>query len=76
MNNAISDLGNNDLKNAATVLYRASLVLKNLPTTPADDATKTALFESAKLAIKAVRIVLRDVLGSLEHIEATEGLIQ
>jgi hypothetical protein len=76
MNNTIADIGNNDLKNAATVLYRVSLVLKNLPTTPADSDTKTALYESAKLTIRAVRIVLRDVLGSLEHIEATEGLIQ
>ena len=72
MNNAIFDIGNNDLKNAATTLYRASLVLKNIPVTPADQPTKIALYQSAKLAVQAVRIVLANIGESLEHIEAAQ----
>ena len=69
---SIFDIGNNDLKNAATTLYRASLVLKNLPVTPADADTKTALFVSAKLAVFSVKIVLASIAETLERIEATE----
>lgn len=76
MNSSIADIGNNDLKNAATTLYRASLVLKNIPVTPADSPTKIALYESAKLAVRAVRIVLANIASTLEKIEATEELPQ
>ena len=72
MNNAIFDIGNNDLKSAATTLYRASLVLKNIPVTPADQPTKIALYQSAKLAVQAVRIVLVNITESLEHTEAAQ----
>ncbi len=74
MNSSIADIGNNELKNAATTLYRASLVLKNIPVTPADAPTKIALYESAKLAVRAVRIVLMNVTDHLEKIEAEELL--
>ena len=76
MNNAIADIGNFDLRNAVKALYCAANVLKNLPYTPADAETKSALFISAKLAIRSVRIVLNDINERLEHIEATEGLIR
>ena len=72
MNNAIADIGNFDLRNAVKALYCAANVLKNLPYTPADADTKTALFISAKLAIKSVRIVLGQINDRLEHLEATE----
>ena len=74
MNSTIAEIGNHDLRNAVKVLYCAATVLKNLPYTPADADTKTALFISAKLAIKSVRIVLGQITETLEHIEATEEL--
>ncbi len=76
MNSTIAELANNDLRNAATILYRASIVLKNLPGTAADADTKTALFVSAKTAIKAARIVLNQILDELERIEVSGGLIK
>lgn len=75
MNSVITDIGNTDLKNAATTLYRASLVLKNLPATPADTDTRTALYASAKLAVRSVRIVLTNITAALETIEVTEEFV-
>ena len=72
MNNAIADIGNFDLRNAVKALYCAANVLKNLPYTPADEVTKTALYVSAKLAIQSVRIVLGNIADRLEHLGATE----
>ena len=76
MNLEIADLANHDLRNAATTLYRASLVLKNIPVTPADAPTKIALYQSAKLAVRSVRIVLANITTTLETIEATQELAQ
>lgn len=76
MNLEIAELANHDLRNAARVLYRASLVLKNIPVTPADAPTKIALYQSAKLAVQSVRIVLANITAALETIEATQELAQ
>ncbi|MCC8999070.1 MAG: hypothetical protein LM522_06160 [Candidatus Contendobacter sp.] len=72
MNESIANIGNCDLRNAVKALYCAANVLKNLPYTQADQDTKTALFISAKLAIKSVRIVLGNITDSLETIEANQ----
>lgn len=72
MNNTIADIGNFDLRNAVKALYCAANVLKNLPFTPADEATKTALYVSAKLAIQSVRIVLGNINDRLESLDAED----
>jgi len=72
VNNAIAEIGNHDLRNAVKALYCAANVLKNLPYTPADADTKSALYVSAKLAIKSVRIVLAEINARLEHFETLE----
>ena len=72
MNNPIAELGSHDLRIAATILYRTSIVLRNLPGTPMDADTRIALYQSAKLAAKSTRVVLGEIIDRLEHFEAQE----
>ena len=73
MNSSIAEIGNHDLRHAAVILYRASAVLRNLPATPADPATKAMLFESAKLTVRAVKVILANIAANLECIEVDKG---
>ena len=67
---SISELGNFDLRNAATVLKTAAEVLRNLPRIQAAPDTKEDLYQSARLAVESVRIVLTNVSARLSRVES------
>ena len=73
MNTTIADIGNHDLKNATRVLWYSANVMRNLPTLHVSEADRTAIYQSAKLAIQSVRVVLANIAEQLELIDATEG---
>ena len=72
MHNPIAEIGNHDLHNAVKTLYCLSQVLRHIPQIHADTDTKTALYESAKMAIRSARIVLGNILDRLESLDCDQ----
>ena len=73
MNTTIADIGNHDLKNATRVLYYTSRVLQNIPTLHVSEEDRAAIYQSAKLAIQSVRVVLANIAEQLAAIDTNEG---
>ena len=73
MNLEIADLANRDLKNATRILYYTCRVLQNIPTLHVSAEDRAAIYQSAKLAIQSVRIVLANIAEQLAAIDTNEG---